>query len=244
MGFAIQWGIGDAMQGFWERGSDGRYRRAVLLCLGLLGMLAAWVLYPAENRYSPMRCTISYLGSPDADRNPGGWRVYQVGMTALILWMVDLLRLRHRRWVGRAWGWAGASSLGLGLGLVLILVTVWIPDSRSGQVFGMTRGQCHTQVALVGIPTLIVGVVLDAVGFLAAGGGWRRLWPFHAYAGVTAFGFHQLMEWERLCREDRSLPHWPGEGLHSTALWEWIFFVLLMVQFVWMAHRSGVSRRG
>jgi hypothetical protein len=97
----------------------------------------------------------------------------------------------------------------------------------------------------VGIPTLILGVVLDAVGFLVAGGGgWRRLWPFHAYAGITAFGFHQLMEWERLCREDRSLRHWPGEGLHSTPLWEWIFFVLLMVQWVWMAHRRDASVDG
>lgn len=232
------------MQEFWKRGSDGRNRRAALLCLGLLGMLAAWLLYPAESLYSPMRCTISYLGSPDADRNPAGWRVYQVGMTALILWMADLLRLRHRRSVRRAFSWAGASSLILGLGLMLILVTVWIPDSRSGQVFGMTRGQFHTQVALVGIPTLILGVVLDALGFLVAGGGWRRLWPFHAYAGITAFGFHQLMEWERLCREDRSLRHWPGEGLHSTPLWEWIFFVLLMLQLVWMAHRRDASAEG
>jgi hypothetical protein len=216
---------------------DGPGRRRALLCLGILGMGLAWVLYPAENRYSPMRCTISYLGSPDADRNPDGWRAYQVGMTALLLWMGDLLRLRHRRGVRSQMSLEYASSLTLALGLMMILATVWIPDSRSGSWFGMTRGQFHTRIALWGIPILGMGVVLDAAAYLRAGGGLRSLWPFHLYAGVSAFGFHQLMEWERLCREDRSLRHWPGDGLHSTPLWEWIFFVGLMLHWGWMARR-------
>jgi hypothetical protein len=224
---------------------DGPLRRRALLCLGVAGLVMAWVLYPPENRYSPMRCTISYLGSPDADRNPGGWRIYQVGMTALLLWMADLLALRHRRGVARWASLGGIATLTLALGLAMILVTVWIPDSRSGRLFGMTSGQFHTRIALCGIPILGLGVVLDAAAHLRAGGGLRSLWPFHLYAGVSAFGFHQLMEWERLCREDRSLRHWPGDGLHSTPLWEWIFFVGLMLHWSWMARhrepRSGAS---
>lgn len=223
---------------------DGQLRRRVLLALGLVGMAVAWALYPAENRYSPMRCTISYLGSPDADRNPDGWRVYQVGMTSLLLWMADLLLLRHQRWVSRWASLGGAATLTLAAGLAMILTTVWIPDSRSGDWFGMTRGQFHTRVALLGIPVLGLGVVLDAAAFLRLGSGFVRLWPFHLYAGVTAFGFHQLMEWERLCREDRSLRHWPGEGLHSTPLWEWIFFTGLMIHWGWMARRQRFPEVG
>ena len=109
---------------------DGPMRRRRLLCLGIVGMVVAWGLYPSENRYSPMRCTISYLGSPDADRNPAGWRIYQLGMTALLLWMADLLVLRHRRWARNWASLSGASSFTLAIGLVMILLTVWIPDSR------------------------------------------------------------------------------------------------------------------
>lgn len=210
----------------------------MLLCLGIFGMAVAWSLYPSENRYSPMRCTISYLGSPDADRNPEGWRVYQAGMTSLLLWMADLLVLRHRRWVPRWVSLGGASTLMLAAGLVMILTTVWIPDSRSGRWFGMTSGQFHTRIALWGIPILGLGVVLDAVAQFIAGFALRSLWPFHLYAGFTAFGFFQLMEWERLCRKDPNLNHWPGDGLHSTPLWEWIFFVGLMLHWTWMARRQ------
>ena len=216
---------------------DGPMRRRRLLCLGIIGMVLAWGLYPSENRYSPMRCTISYLGSPDADRNPAGWRIYQLGMTALLLWMADLLVLRHRRWARNWASLSGASSFTLAIGLVMILATVWIPDSRSGHWFGMTSGQFHTRIALWGIPILGLGVVLDAVAYFLAGRALRSLWPFHLYACVSAFGFYQLMEWERLCREDRSLRHWPGDGLHSTPLWEWIFFVGLMIHWNWMARR-------
>ena len=216
---------------------NGPMRRRVLFFLGIVGMGVAWSLYPSENRYSPMRCTISYLGSPDDDRNPAGWRTYQVGMTALLLWMADMLMHRHRRGVRNWVSLGGAASFTLALGLAMILATVWIPDSRSGHWFGMTSGQFHTRIALWGIPILGLGVVLDAVAYLRAGGALRSLWPFHLYAGVTAFGFQQLMEWERLCREDRSLSHWPGDGLHSTPLWEWIFFVSLMLHWRWMARR-------
>jgi len=216
---------------------DGPKRRRRLLWLGIVGMVVAWGLYPSENRYSPMRCTISYLGSPDADRNPAGWRIYQLGMTALLLWMADLLVLRHRRWARNWASLSGASSFTLAIGLVMILLTVWIPDSRSGHWFGMTSGQFHTRIALWGIPILGLGVVLDAVAYFLAGSALRSLWPFHLYACVSAFGFYELMDWERLCREDRSLRHWPGDGLHSTPLWEWIFFVGLMIHWDWMARR-------
>jgi hypothetical protein len=66
--------------------------------------------------------------------------------------MADLLRLRHRRSVRRAFSWAGVLSLILGLGLMLILVTVWIPDSRSGQVFGMTRASSIPRSPWWGFP--------------------------------------------------------------------------------------------
>ena len=58
-----------------------RMLRALLLAIAAGGIAAAWWHYPAENHCSTMRCTISFLGSPDADRNPTGWRFSQAGMS-------------------------------------------------------------------------------------------------------------------------------------------------------------------
>ena len=75
----------------------GRVLRGVLIVVAVLGFAVAWWRYPAENQFSILRCTISFLGSPDADRNPAGWRFYQAGMTALLLLLLELAWLRHGR---------------------------------------------------------------------------------------------------------------------------------------------------
>ena len=62
---------------------NAKFFACILLAVALVGIGAARWMYPEENGFSIMRCTISFLGSPDADRNPAGWRWYQLGMTAL-----------------------------------------------------------------------------------------------------------------------------------------------------------------
>ena len=215
--------------------------RGSLTVLAVLGLVTAWWLYPAANHYSILRCTISYLGSPDADRNPSGWRFYQVGMTALIVLMLDFLRERHRRRV-RGTGWTGSlsgmASLPLFGAMALLLTAVWIPDSRTGDWLGMTNGALHTRLAILAIPVMGLGLFLDTVG--AFRDRWRfwSLWPAHLFAILTGTAFWQLREWERLCRADSTLRHWPGDGLHSTPLWEWILFVYLVAHIAWMARRG------
>jgi hypothetical protein len=138
--------------------------RVGLSVVAVVGLLWAWWLYPAANRYSILRCTISYLGSPDADRNPDGWRVYQVGMTSLILLMLGFLADRHRRCVRGAWSLSGVASVPLFAAMGLLLSSVWIPDSRSGDWFGMTSSQMHTRLAILAIPVMGLGLFLDTVG--------------------------------------------------------------------------------
>ena len=88
---------------------------SVLLgAIAVVGLAAAWWCYPAENQFSIMRCTISFLGSPDADRNPTGWRFYQVGMTALVLLLLSLVQERHRRLqarIGKAARWTNGRPI-------------------------------------------------------------------------------------------------------------------------------------
>ena len=223
---------------------------AVLVAVAVLGLVAAWWHYPAENHFSILRCTISFLGSPDANRNPDGWRYYQVGMTALVLLLFHLAWERHgrlRAQIGMAAVW---SSTAMFVSLALILLAVWIPDTRQGQWFGMRTGQFHTRLAIVAIPFMAFAIVVDGVALGWAGVRSRALWPFHLYGLITLVGAWQLIAWERMCKRDPTLRHWPGDGWHSTPLWEWIIFIYLVGFLAWMAYgrllmtekRSDVAR--
>jgi hypothetical protein len=218
--------------------------RALLAVVAVAGVASAWWLYPVENRYSILRCTISYLGSPDAGRNPEGWRFYQVGMTSLIVLMLLLLGDRHRRGRRGTRGVSGVASYPLFVAMGLLLLSVWIPDSRSGDWFGMTSSKVHTRLAILAIPVMGLGLVLDTVGAFRDGMRFVALWPAHLFAALAGVGFWQLAAWERKCRADPTLPHWPGDGLHSTPLWEWILFVYLMGHIVWMARRGLAGGTG
>lgn len=216
--------------------------RPLLGALAFAGLAGAWWLYPEENAYSILRCTISYLGSPDPDRNPPGWRVYQVGMTCLLLLSASFARERHRRDVRSGVSLAASASPAIFAALGLLLLAVWIPDSRSGRWFGMSTSQFHTRLAMAAIPVMGLGLFLDAVAYLRAGGSWLRLWPFHLFGVIVFSGGYLLWQWEEICRLDPTRKHWPGDGLHSTPLWEWIGFAYLTGYLVWLGRRQSPRR--
>ena len=215
--------------------SGGRALRVTLATIAAACLGLAWWLYPAENRYSILTSTISYLGSPDPDRNPQGWRVYQVGMTSLILLMGSWLSRRHDGFRRRRALLGQVGSGPLVVALVMLLVSVWIPDSRTQEFLGEKATRVHTRLAILAIPVLGVGLTLDTVGRFLMGTRLVRLWPAFLFATLVAFAFWKLAEWESLCRIDQSLRHWPGDGIHSTPLWEWITFLYLIGHMRWMS---------
>jgi hypothetical protein len=88
------------------------------------------------------------------------------------------------------------------------------------------------------------GIVLGGVALWLSGARWRALCPFHLCGLIALVGTVELMTWERMCRQDATLRHWPGVGLHSTPLWEWINFSYLIGFMIWMAHgRMPVAKR-
>ena len=216
--------------------------RACLVAIAVLGLVVAWWRYPAENRYSILRCTISFLGSPDANRNPHGWRFYQVGMTALILLLFSLAAERHERLGGQMGKVALGSSAAISVSLLLILLVTWIPDSQERHWFGIRAGDVHTPVAILAIPFMGCGILLDGLALWRSGVSVRALWPFHLYGLIVLVGMAELMAWERMCRRDPTLSAWPGDGLHSTPLWEWIVFTCLIGFMVWMARGAGTAK--
>lgn len=213
-----------------------RVLRGLLIVIAVLGFAVAWWRYPAENQFSILRCTISFLGSPDADRNPAGWRYYQAGMTAVMLLLLELAWLRHGRLRGVIGNTARWSTGAVGVSLTLMFLAVWIADTRDGRWFGMRTGELHTRMAVLAIPFMAAGVLLDGAALRRSGLHPRRLWPFPALGGVVLTGVVALVSWEIKCARDARLVHWPGDGLHSTPLWEWISFTCLFAFMVWMAH--------
>jgi hypothetical protein len=139
--------------------------------------------------YSILTCTISYLGSPDPDRNPHGWRIYQLGMTTLILLMGWLLVDRHQQFEGPRSLPARSASVPLSIALLLLLAATWIPDSRSLQFLGEKATRAHTRLALVAIPIMGIGLFLDTLGRFVNGVRLAKLWPAFLFASLVAFGF-------------------------------------------------------
>jgi len=220
-----------------------RHLRGFLTAVAIIGLVAAWWRYPEENHFSILRCTISFLGSPDADHNPDGFRFYQVGMSAVVLLLFGLVWERHRRLRGEI-GWiAACSSAAIFLALILIFLSIWIADTRGSRMFGMRTGDLHTHMAILAIPFMTCGILLDGVALRWRGVRTLDLWPFHLYGLIVLAGGAALLSWEEMCHRDPTLHHWPGPGIHSTPLWEWIVFTYLIAFLVWMAHAKFQSSK-
>lgn len=246
------WGI------LWERlllalqRGDGRVggvrsKRAevvnpALFVVAVVGFGVAGWMYPDENGFSIMRCTISFLGSPDADRNPHGWRWYQIGMSALIVLMVRLIVQRQRNFQPSCGAGLGVATAVYWMAFALLFAGVWIADTD--QLWGDLRvGAIHTRIAIMGIFTMMAAVIIDAVTLSRAGFAGRVLWPFRIYALIWLAGMVALGTWEWKCHNDSSLKHWPGDGIHSTPLWEWILFSYLLGFVIWIS-RPGTAVAG
>ena len=163
-------------------------------------------------------------------------------MLALILLLFSLAAERHVRLGGQIGKAALWSSAAISVSLTLILLVTWIPDSQERHCFGIRAGDVHTPLAILAIPFMGCGIVLDAVALWRSGVRVRALWPIHLYGLIVLVGTAKLMARERMCRRDPTLSEWPGDGLHSTPLWEWVVFTYLIGLMFWMAYGTYIAR--
>jgi hypothetical protein len=207
-----------------------------LVTLGGFGA-ARW-FYPVENSFSVMTCTISFLGSPDANRNPDGWRFYQAGMTAAVLLLAVLACNRAGRFLGRPPALRAAATVAFLAALALVLASAWIPDSRELLWIGQRSGALHNRVAIAGIAVMMAAVSMDALSLtLGRAGGWL-LAPHAALAAASGTGLLALRSWRLQCEANPELRYWPGQGIYSTPMWEWIVFSLLWILLLTQARAS------
>ncbi|MHA1732494.1 MAG: hypothetical protein ACTSU5_11155 [Promethearchaeota archaeon] len=221
----------------------------LMVSVGGAFLLVARLLYPPENHYSILRDTISFLGSSDADNNPTGWVFFTL---ALLVWGVMLVPLalhRHRflREVNRP-GAALATIFYLIAAVGLVLVASF-PDNGGESFFGdLGAGRVHNFVSIFAFGGFGFGALLDSWLLLkdrVPGLGGRRLYPFRAWGGfyvlfyvVVALIAYTQLYWAATCESGC----WPGEGIYSFPLWEWI--ALAMIFVVFLGTNLGLSRVG
>lgn len=198
-----------------------------LALLAVAGMGIGRALYPPENRFSVMTSTMSFLGSPEAHRNPDGWRYWQAGSTGALLLLTLLASQRVSARIGQPRCLVVAASTAYGAALALILAATWIPLSKNPFWGGTTCAAIHNHVTIAGIFTMIAAVTLDGITLLVARARPRLLAPFALLGIITACGLASLAFWRWKCAADPSLRIFPGEGIHSTPMWEWIAFACL-----------------
>ncbi|MBX3178916.1 MAG: hypothetical protein KF886_16290 [Candidatus Hydrogenedentes bacterium] len=228
------------------------------LIVGFYGLiLPCWWLFPAENNFSILTHTFSYLGSWEEDRNPRAWWLFSIAMTAWGLASIPLVLYSWRR----AAPWARRAPRVLP-GLLLagcagIIIVGLFPDTRDA-IIGPLR---WTRVHYFGALFIVVGF-LGGVPWLGAlvrraardprlpedvrRAYARAQWPHACFAAICAVALFFLIRWEIIYpglkaaaeaegREFGSRWREAMNTIYSFPLWDNVFVQTLFIYLVWTA---------
>ena len=205
-----------------------------------------WMLHPEHCDFSFFDDTISHFGKPNGHPKSLGFLAFHLGFATLCLFMFISIKHRDRQLrdlpgknTARATTLYTAGILGLVLSLIF-------PDTKS-YYFGLVKyRKLHGAVVIIGIFCFAGAILHDTKKLWAIFVARKqenqntnnaripkRLRPTAILAGIFGTGLTFMGIWEIRCYNDASLDHWPGEGIFSTALWEWIVFTYLIVFMFW-----------
>lgn len=245
------------LAGDFERSEIRRY--LVFMSVVFWGFIfLAWLGYPAENKYSIMTHTFSFLGSYETKHSPRWWWLFTV---AMLFWsgtgMVLALYYRRRFSEVSGWGaWVGAALLMLGclnIGLVALF-----PDVRTVLPNGLRVTEIHEKVAVFAAASFILCIVWNGILLLkdwsdeALFGGERHLAhrgmfvPYAFWLSVLFIGSYHLIKWEYIYAEKKAAAQAAGvpfgsswsEAMgtrYSFPLWENVLIYTLFIFLVWFA---------
>lgn len=149
----------------WVRGHFHAHeitRYVVALAVLFWSQIAlCWWIYPAENQFSILTHTFSFLGRWEDYHNPAGWWLFS---TAMVLWgvlQIPLVLYAHRR-LRRITPWGtGVSTALLLIGSVSISLVGIFPDVRGEVIGSLEYRQLHTWAAIA----VFVGYALGIGGY-------------------------------------------------------------------------------
>jgi hypothetical protein len=238
-------------------GFDYRELKAYLIFLSAVfwGLIfLAWLSYPAENRYSIMTHTFSFLGSFETKHNPEWWWIFSMAMTFWGLATIPLTcyifrRFRHISFLGAMIG--AFLFLCGGVGLIGV---AFFPDARGAVIASWEWTEIHEKAA-----------VLTAIGF-GLGFPWhgillikqrfsqkripyrfqfhRFVLPYAFWGSIFCVAAYFLGKWEFVYAEMKANARATGESIgsswseamntiYSFPLWENILIYAMFIFLLW-----------
>lgn len=218
------------------------YYIVIQLSVFIALMIIAWLCYPRKNKYSIMRCTMSFLGSPDAIRNPHGWYFFSIAIIWKMLSDIPVVLYMFRYLSKFSVFAAYVTILLYGVTILSGIIVGFFPDSEKqhqtdGNFFKDLRlGMTHNIAAVLSfgasmLANLTVGLFYLCHPYTRPFAQW--LPPLFLYvAAVTNLLWSQI-KWQMKLKINKKLKPWPGNGWYSLPLNEWVLFFALEIFIYW-----------
>jgi len=230
----------------------------VLESLFFYGLIfLCWYQFPAENAFSILTHTFSYLGSFNEDRNPHGWWLFGVAMTGWGLATIPLVRYLGRSLAPYEARHGIIATRLLTAGAIGIILVGLFPDARE-TLIGPIR---WTSMHYVGAVVLVLGF-MTGVPWMAwtlrritrleqLDGATRRTfqqarWPQRFFLAISSVALIFLTAWvfvyeiRKAAAEEAGLVFgspWQ-EAMntpYSFPLWDNVFVHTLFIYLIWTA---------
>ena len=215
----------------------------IQICVFLLFLGLARLTFPKENNYSVMTHTMSFLGSKESFRNPKGWYFFSIA----IMWItladipLNLYIFRHLVIFSPVFAWIMIISGGIST-ISGILVSIFTDKDTDRDLSGgdfiqdLKSGRLHNVTAVITFSTFIIANLSVGLGYLSHPlqlPVYKWLPPLLIFfiALIGFFMFNAL--WQKKCKENSNLESFPGEGIYSFPLWEWLLFLSLYIFLFW-----------
>lgn len=217
-------------------------------------ILLAWIGYPAENKYSIMTHTFSFLGSYEEQHSPVWWWLFTM---AMLFWSVAAIPLvlyiyRHFAQVSRRGAQVGAALLLLGclnIGLVGLFPDVKTPLGDTLRVTDI-----HEKVAILAAVGFILGISLHGIlllkdRYFAARSLFLHrpfIFPYLFWISILSVASYFLIKWEFVYADMKAAAQatdtpigssWSEamNTIYSFPLWENILIYTLFIFLVWLS---------
>ncbi len=224
----------------------------------------AWLMYPAENKYSIRTHTFSFLGSFETKHSPDWWWIFTIAMVFWGCATFPLVFYHRRRFLPISRIGANIGAFFLAVGAVNVVLVGLFPDARAEVIGSIRWTEIHEKVAVfVGVGFLLGilwhgGMILrDRFGarhfadhYPAA---YRRLaLPYLVWGVISAIGIGIQIRWAFVYETMKAAAAAKGEDfgsswseamgtIYSFPLWENILIYALFGFLVWFALEVPAS---
>jgi len=216
----------------------------VQICIFLSFLGLARVTYPKKNNYSVMTHTMSFLGSKEEFRNPKGWYFFSIA----IMWItladipLNLYIFRYLLTFSPIAAWLMIISGGIST-INGVLVSIYTDVDTDRELSGgdfikdLKSGRIHNVTAVITFSTFIIANLVT--GFAYVFHPLQRpiytwLPPFLIFTIILTGFFLFNALWQKKCKKDEKLESFPGIGIFSFPLWEWLLFASLYLFLFWI----------